>query len=47
MLQIYVTLLGRWFVYVCVLVYLVLLSLSILQNPSDKHIAYFNQNGWF
>ena len=26
MLQIYVTLLGRWFVYVCVLVYLVLLS---------------------
>ena len=23
------------------------ITLSTLQNPSDKHIAYFNQNGWF
>ena len=47
MLQIYVTLWGRWFVCVCVSVNLLrtFITLSTLQNPFDKHTAYFNQNG--
>ena len=52
MLQIYVTL---WEVglcvctcvslSVCVILLRTFITLSTLQNPFDKHIAYFNQNG--
>ena len=45
MLQIYVTLLGRWFVCVSVSLLRSFITLSTLQNPFDKNIAYFNQNG--
>ena len=36
-------------VCVCVSVSLLrtFMTLSTLQNPFDKHITYFNQNGWF
>ena len=47
MLQIYVTLWGRWFVCVSVSLLRSFITLSTLQNPFDKHIIYFNQNGWF
>ena len=52
MLQIYVTLWGSWFLCVPVCVSLLstfnsFITLSTLQNPFDKHSAYFNQNGWF
>ena len=47
MLQIYVILWGRWFVCVSVSLLRSFITLSTLQNPFDKHIAYFNQNGWF
>ena len=40
---------GKMFVCVCVCLSVSLLrtfiTLSTLQNPFDKHIAYFNQNG--
>ena len=43
MLQIYVTLWGRWFVCACVSLLRTFITLSTLQNPFDKHITYFNQ----
>ena len=51
MLQIYVTLWGRWFVCVCLCVRESLLrtfiTFSTHQNQFDKHIAYFNQTSLF
>ena len=46
MLQIYVTLWGRWFVRVrvCVRLLRTFITLSTLKNPFDKHITCFNQN---
>ena len=44
MSQIYVTLWGRWCVCVCVRLLRTFITFSTHQNPSDKHIAYFNQN---
>ena len=42
MLQIYVTLWGRW--CVCVSLLRTVITFSTHQNQFDKHIAYFNQN---
>ena len=49
MLQIYVTLWGNCvcacvFVCLCISLLSTFITLSTLQNPFDKHIAYFNQN---
>ena len=47
MLQIYVTLWGRWCVCVRERESLLrtFITFSTHQNQSDKHIAYFDQNG--
>ena len=45
MLQIYVVLWARWFVWVSVSLLRSFITLSTLQKPFDKHITYFNQNG--
>ena len=42
MLQMYVTLWGRW--CVCASLLKTWITFSTYQNPFDKHIAYFSQN---